>query len=327
MNILILDEEVYLAQKVAMRLQEEGNSCTHVSNIKEIDLTISYDVVLLSTNISSSDVHKIIVNFKNSIVILLVSYINDTTVTKPLKDGASDYIVKPFDAKELIARIDAKIRKYKKNKTNDFLLVGDLIKIDLQEHSIYNSIGNNQKLLELNPEAYILHEFITSGFTVLKGKVYRGNFPYLIRDHGPSGTTYNEKKIITHLDWLTKTSWGTEYNSMINAFIYYINENEQISKNKYNLHRALIKFYRKRLIYDLYENDSKLLLMLVHFIIKIEMFFNLNKLLSKTKKIFKKKFCKVIIKNNYIIKNKKTIRSNYDLKKIINFLKINISKS
>jgi len=105
MNILILDEEVYLAQKVAMRLQEEGNNCTHVANIKEIDFTTSYDVVLLSTNISSSDVHKIIVNFKSSIVILLVSYINDTTVTKPLRDGASDYIVKPFIMDELVRKI------------------------------------------------------------------------------------------------------------------------------------------------------------------------------------------------------------------------------
>jgi response regulator of citrate/malate metabolism len=105
MNILILDEEVYLAQKVAMRLQEEGNNCTHVSNIKEIDFDTNYDVVLLSTNISSSDVHKIIMNFKNSIVILLVSYINDTTVTKPLKDGANDYIVKPFIMDELVRKI------------------------------------------------------------------------------------------------------------------------------------------------------------------------------------------------------------------------------
>ena len=105
MNILILDEEVYLAQKVAMRLQEEGNNCTHVANIKEIDFTASYDVVLLSTNISSSDVHKIIINFKSSIVILLVSYINDTTVTKPLRDGASDYIVKPFIMDELVRKI------------------------------------------------------------------------------------------------------------------------------------------------------------------------------------------------------------------------------
>jgi response regulator of citrate/malate metabolism len=105
MNILILDEEVYLAQKVAMRLQEEGNGCTHVSNIKEIQFDTDYDAVLLSTNISSSDVHKIITHFNNSIIILLVSYINDTTVTKPLKDGANDYIVKPFIMDELVRKI------------------------------------------------------------------------------------------------------------------------------------------------------------------------------------------------------------------------------
>ncbi len=63
MNILILDEEVYLAQKVAIRLQEEGNTCTHVSNIKEIKFETKFDAILLSTNISSSDVHKIIFYF------------------------------------------------------------------------------------------------------------------------------------------------------------------------------------------------------------------------------------------------------------------------
>ncbi|MGB5867368.1 MAG: DNA-binding response regulator [Arcobacteraceae bacterium] len=120
MNILILDEEVYLAQKVAMRLQEEGNNCTHVANIKEIDFNTNYDVVLLSTNISSSDVHKIIVSFKNSIVILLVSYINDTTVTKPLKDGASDYIVKPFIMDELVRKIYHydEFKRLKQNNVN-----------------------------------------------------------------------------------------------------------------------------------------------------------------------------------------------------------------
>lgn len=105
MNILILDEEVYLAQKVAIRLQEEGNYCTHISNIKEVKFNENYDAILLSTNISSSDVHKIISNFRNSIIILLVSYVNDTTVTKPLKDGAIDYIVKPFIMDELVRKI------------------------------------------------------------------------------------------------------------------------------------------------------------------------------------------------------------------------------
>ena len=105
MNILILDEEIYLAQKVAIRLQEEGNYCTHISNIKEIKFDEQYDAILLSTNISTNDVHKIISNFRDSIIILLVSYVNDTTVTKPLKDGAMDYIVKPFIMDELVRKI------------------------------------------------------------------------------------------------------------------------------------------------------------------------------------------------------------------------------
>jgi len=123
MNILILDEEVYLAQKVAIRLHEEGNYCTHVSNIKEIKFNESYDVILLSTNISTSDVHKIITKFKDSIIILLVSYINDTTVTKPLRDGAIDYIVKPFIMNELVRKIYhydefKKLQQMEKNLTN-----------------------------------------------------------------------------------------------------------------------------------------------------------------------------------------------------------------
>ncbi len=123
MNILILDEEVYLAQKVAIKLQEEGNNCTHVSNIKEVKFETEYDTILLSTNISSNDVSKILSGFKDSIIILLVSYINDTTVTKPLRDGADDYIVKPFIMDELVRKIYhydefKKLKKQNENLTN-----------------------------------------------------------------------------------------------------------------------------------------------------------------------------------------------------------------
>ena len=143
MNILILDEEVYLAQKVAMRLQEEGNNCTHVSNIKEIHLESNYDAVLLSTNISSSDVHKIIMHFKNSIVILLVSYINDTTVTKPLKDGASDYIVKPFIMDELVRKI-YHYDEFKRLKQNN-------INLENYINFAFNNIEHDEKIPDLLP--------------------------------------------------------------------------------------------------------------------------------------------------------------------------------
>ncbi len=118
MHTLIIDEEVYLAQKVAMRLHDEGHDCTHVANIKEINFDMKYDTVLLSTNLSSEDVHKIIEQFKESTIILLVSYINDVTVTKPLEDGADDYIQKPFIMNELVRKIHH-YRKFKQLKAEN----------------------------------------------------------------------------------------------------------------------------------------------------------------------------------------------------------------
>jgi response regulator of citrate/malate metabolism len=155
MNILILDEEVYLAQKVAIRLQEEGNYCTHVSNIKEIRFDEHYDVILLSTNVSSNDVHKIIANFRQSIVILLVSYINDTTVTKPLKDGAMDYIVKPFIMDELVRKINhyvefKQIKKQNKNLQNyiDFAFYNTNVDCEIPQTLPFAIETNDQRLAD-----------------------------------------------------------------------------------------------------------------------------------------------------------------------------------
>ena len=105
MNILILEDEIYLAQKVASRLQEDGYTTTHHVNYKDIDKTQSYDAILLSTNVQVGDTQEIIKKYKNSIIILLVSYLNDATVTKPIKAGAYDYVLKPFMMDELIRKI------------------------------------------------------------------------------------------------------------------------------------------------------------------------------------------------------------------------------
>jgi len=105
MNILILEDEIYLAQKVSSRLQDEGYTPTHHVTIKEVDKSKKYDIILLSTNIQVGDTQSIIKKYPNAIIILLVSYINDATVTKPLKAGAKDYVSKPFSMDELIRKI------------------------------------------------------------------------------------------------------------------------------------------------------------------------------------------------------------------------------
>ena len=106
MNILIIENEIYLAQKVVSRLLDDGHSCDYIESPNIDNLTKEYDTILLSTSLPSALCKNIIKRYsENSIILLLVSYISDETVSNPIKDGAKDYIMKPFIMDELIRKI------------------------------------------------------------------------------------------------------------------------------------------------------------------------------------------------------------------------------
>ncbi|WP_122893707.1 DNA-binding transcriptional response regulator [Arcobacter peruensis] len=107
MNILIIENEIYLAQKVVSRLLDDGHSCDYIESPNIDNLTKDYDIVLLSTSLPAPLCKNIIKRYseKKSIILLLVSYISDETVTNPIKDGAKDYIMKPFIMDELVRKI------------------------------------------------------------------------------------------------------------------------------------------------------------------------------------------------------------------------------
>ncbi len=106
MNILIIENEIYLAQKIVSRLLDDGHSCDYVENVNIDNLTKDYDTVLISTSLPSAIYKAIIKKYSQiSIILLLVSYISDETVTEPIKLGAKDYIMKPFLMDELVRKI------------------------------------------------------------------------------------------------------------------------------------------------------------------------------------------------------------------------------
>lgn len=102
MKILIVENELYLAQSMSNKLGDIGH-CDIVSSIEQINTHKHYEIVLLSTNVS--DFLEVVKRFKNSVVILLISYFSVDTVITPLQAGASDYIQKPFMIEELIRKI------------------------------------------------------------------------------------------------------------------------------------------------------------------------------------------------------------------------------
>lgn len=105
MKILIVENEIYLAQSIATKLTEIGYSCEIAATIKDAMKEEKFDAVLLSTNISGQNFYPVIEKHKNSIIILMISYISNDTVTNPIKAGASDYIQKPFMIEELIRKL------------------------------------------------------------------------------------------------------------------------------------------------------------------------------------------------------------------------------
>jgi len=105
MKIIIVENELYLAQSIASKLGENGFETDIFSSIKEA-MQSNGDVYLLSTNLPGQNTAPLITEFKDKIVILMVSYINNDTVGEPLKLGAKDYIVKPFMIEELLRKIE-----------------------------------------------------------------------------------------------------------------------------------------------------------------------------------------------------------------------------
>ena len=105
MNILIIENEMYLAKKIVSRLLDEGHICDYIESFNINNLSNNYDVILLSTSLNHNLCQKIIQKYKQSIILLLVTYVSNETLTSPLENGADDYIMKPFIMDELLRKI------------------------------------------------------------------------------------------------------------------------------------------------------------------------------------------------------------------------------
>jgi len=104
-KILIVENEIYLAQSIASKLNEIGYKCDIATTIADAMKQEKYDSVLLSTNISGQNFYPVIEKHKSSIIILMISYISNDTVSNPIKAGANDYIQKPFMIEELVRKL------------------------------------------------------------------------------------------------------------------------------------------------------------------------------------------------------------------------------
>ena len=129
-RILIVEDELPISSLLEMKLTRQGYQCDIAHDGKTaadmIERTL-YDLVLLDVMIpvfSGFDLMEYIRPMGIPVIFLTAKGdVQDKVLG--LKKGAEDYIVKPFEMVELVARIEVVLRRYHKGK--DCIRIGDVV--------------------------------------------------------------------------------------------------------------------------------------------------------------------------------------------------------
>ena len=161
MKILLAEDEVDLNNVVTRYLKKNGYSVDSVLDGEEaLDYLeySEYDLVILDIMMPKVDGFEVIKKLRDkgnhTSVLMLTARDSADDKVKGLDLGADDYIVKPFDFNELMARIRAVVRRKYGNSSNK-LVIGDLI-LDTSEKSVTRA----GKQIELTGKEYEVLEYL-----------------------------------------------------------------------------------------------------------------------------------------------------------------------
>lgn len=138
-RVLIVEDEIAIAKMIAMNLKVAGYDIVMFQDGKEaaesLESDHAYDIALLDIMVPGMDGLELlpVVKGYGIPVIFLTARDDIGTKVQGLRDGAEDYIVKPFEMLELMVRMEKVLERTKKN--SDIIQILDL-EINLAEHTV-----------------------------------------------------------------------------------------------------------------------------------------------------------------------------------------------
>lgn len=140
MRVLLIEDDPNVSKSVELMLQSANIVCD-VTNLGEEGIEISklydYDIIILDLMLPDMDGFDVIKRLRNAAIktpILILSGLSETEdKIKGFGIGADDYLTKPFNKNELIARLNAIVRRAR-GHADATIKVGRLT-INLQSHT------------------------------------------------------------------------------------------------------------------------------------------------------------------------------------------------
>ena len=158
-KILIVDDEKPICDLIDMNLSAAGYYCKTVQDgLKAIDLIEKekFDLILLDIMLPGADGFDIMEYIRPlKIPVIFITAKNDVRdKVRGLKLGAEDYLAKPFEVLELVARVEVVLRRF--HKTDTCLQAGDVM-VDLEARRVMKS---GKEIVLTNKEYGLLVLFI-----------------------------------------------------------------------------------------------------------------------------------------------------------------------
>jgi two-component system phosphate regulon response regulator PhoB len=202
-RILIVDDEPAIRDMVAFALRKGDYDPAHAGDAREAQASIADrvpDLILLDWMLPGTSGLELARRWRRETltrevpIIMLTARGEENDRVGGLEAGVDDYVVKPFSARELLARIRAVMRRSRDDDEDGSVSVGSL-RIDGAAHRV----SSNGEAIAIGPTEYrLLHFFMTHA-----DRVYSRS---QLLDHVWGGSVYVEERTVdVHIRRLRKT--------------------------------------------------------------------------------------------------------------------------
>ena len=206
-HILIVDDEPAIRDMVAYALRKGEYEPAHAGDAREAQAAIAErvpDLILLDWMLPGTSGLELARRWRKDAltrdvpIIMLTARGEENDRVGGLEAGVDDYVVKPFSARELLARIRAVLRRSREDDEDGSVQVGGL-RIDGAAHRVFADSTSGPTPVHIGPTEYrLLHFFMTH-----PERVYSRS---QLLDHVWGGSVYVEERTVdVHIRRLRKT--------------------------------------------------------------------------------------------------------------------------
>jgi DNA-binding response OmpR family regulator len=162
MRVLLVEDEIRLAENIASALREGPGLAVDCAEDGEIGLDLAgnlcYDLIILDLMLPKVDGLSLLKLLRargdRTAVLILTAKGGHSSIVELLNAGADDYLSKPFDLGELIARAKALIRRGKGN-ADPTLRISDVV-----VNTVEQTVSRGEECIELSPTEYRILEYL-----------------------------------------------------------------------------------------------------------------------------------------------------------------------